>query len=189
MSDSIQRSEQSEQSDQPPGRFRLVIRQLLSEVSPSDRLVWFDGERKFSAGEMLALLESGEEASARYTLTLVEDVVRGLLIQAGRTRKPLVFALEANGTPREERERFAIEHGPRQLLVAAYRQLPAQAVAWRTMSKVLRAHEFADALETRDPDATSILSDVLRVCRDLLSLRAQSSAEADRTKQRVGPLV
>ncbi len=154
--------------------FHRTAERLLAECPRPDALAWLDAHddsRPLSARALRDALQCQAGPGIRYARELLEEALDGLMRQAGSTFRDVARRLSAAGEDALVEQ--ALLQGMRPLLVALYRALPEEAVAWRYMSKTYGAREFAQALETGDTDVLRTVSDVLRVCRDLLAARAR----------------
>ncbi len=155
--------------------FHRTTCQLLTECSRSDALAWFDAcggaPRCWRVAELLESVKAGAEPGHRYARALLQELLDGLMRQAGSSFVDVARSLPEGDAGAQVEQALAL--GVRPLLVALYRSLPDEAVAWRYMSKTYGAREFAQALEAGEADALRVVSDVLRVCRELLAARAR----------------
>ncbi len=160
--------------------FHRTAHLLLAECNRPESQAWRDtrdAARTWTVAALRERLEQRAPEGTRYAQELLEEALEGLMRQAGST-----FAEVAHRLPDTDAHRLverALEQGLRPHLVALYRALPAEAVAWRYMSKTYGAHEFAQALEAGESDALRTVSDVLRVCRDVLAARARLRGEPE----------
>lgn len=68
-----------------------------------------------------------------------------------------------------------IDIRPSLCAIAQYNAMPEGDIAWKTMSRCWTTKEMSASLQAREPDALSFMSDLMRVCRDLIGRQAEHS--------------
>lgn len=135
------------QSGPPTGAYISLLR----EVDCSKK-VWANGGQTFTASEMIREIEEGSDDAIAYTQLLLHGTVKGLL---EKTQVAVPPATELDVSI------------PISTTVAEFfKKAPADAIAWRSMSKTWYAGEMPELLANRDPDALTIVSDCLRIVRN-----------------------
>lgn len=75
-----------------------------------------------------------------------------------------------------------VDVSPRECVVEQYQAMPEAVPAWKTMSTTYTVRQMAALLDAREHDALVFLSDVVRICRDIVARRAgQSMASTEPT--------
>lgn len=68
-----------------------------------------------------------------------------------------------------------VDVSPRECVVEQYQAMPEAVPAWKTMSTTYTVRQMAALLDAREHDALVFLSDVVRICRDIVARRASQS--------------
>lgn len=71
-----------------------------------------------------------------------------------------------------------LDVSPRECVVEQYQAMPEDVPAWKTMSTTYTVRQMAALLDAREHDALVFLSNVVRICRDLIARRAAQSMPA-----------
>lgn len=90
--------------------------------------------------------------------------------------KMLEFIARENATPGTPiAAQIRIDTRPSLCAIEQYNAMPEEDIAWKTMSRSWTTKEMSASLQAREADALSFLSDLMRVCRDLIGRQADHS--------------
>lgn len=133
--------------------YRLYI-SLLKEVQGADPM-WKHQGKVYSAAELLDELEQDSAAAEQYARTILYYAMEGLL----RPTKLVVPGMAE----------LDLTVWPGATFIEQFRRLPPETPVWRTMSWTFTAGEMPGRIEALEPDAMTLLSDVMRITRDRFS--------------------
>jgi hypothetical protein len=148
-----------------PNNYRLYI-SLLKEIPAADP-AWKHHGKVYSAAELLDELEHHTAAAEQYARTILYYAMEGLL----RPTKLVVPGMAE----------LDLTVWPGASFIEQFRRLPPETPVWRTMSWTFTAGEMPGRIEALEPDAMTLLSDVMRITRDRFSrdLRRPTRAVPD----------
>ncbi len=146
-----------------PHRIHILYTNLLKE-QPEHAIAWGQRGRVFTFGQMLAEVEQGSDQGVAYAQAVLASTLR--------------FVCEKHLDSLTPDLLLQIDVSPRIPVTAAYRSMPADLEVWRTMSSRHTAHDMAADLDALDAYAKSLLSDLLRISRDVVARQGALRTEA-----------
>lgn len=137
---------------------------VLASEAPSSRVAFAWDDRTYTYAQMQEELASESNAGKAYAHAIAAQTLE-FIANAGKSHPeyPGVVAT------------IRVDVSPRECVVEQYHAMPETVPAWKTMSSTYTVRQMAALLDAREHDALRFLSDVVRICRDIVARRAAAS--------------
>ncbi len=136
---------------------------LAGEV-PSSNIAFALNDRTYTYAEMQKELAAETNAGVAYAQAI-----------ALQTLEFIANASKSDAAHPGVVATVRVDVSPRECVVEQYQAMPEAVPAWKTMSTTYTVRQMAALLDAREHDALVFLSDVVRICRDIVARRASQS--------------
>lgn len=152
--------------------FISLLNEMLERPQSETTFVFVDDSVHYTAQDMINAFTRGDRLGLNYARALMGQVLNGILRQGGSTLEEFRQSQQYRDLGADPMQ-DTVMTGVWPVLKAAYAVLPDDRIAWRFMSKTFTVGEFLRLMDQDDAkDATNILSDCLRIYRDMLRRQA-----------------
>lgn len=143
---------------------------ILADEVPSTNIAFALDDRTYTYAEVKQELANESSAGIAYATAIAAQTLE-FIANAGKSDAAHPGVVAA----------IRLDVSPRECVVEQYQAMPEDVPAWKTMSTTYTVRQMAALLDAREHDALVFLSNVVRICRDLIARRAAQSMPGSQT--------